>query len=566
MPTCEISLLGDFRVSIDGHVIDRWPHRRAADLIKLLALAERHRMHREQVMEALWPDLIPEAAAANLRKSVHYARAALGSERGIDSSREVIALWPDAELRIDATEFERLSVSALDTDDEEACERSAALWHGELLPDDLYAPWADGPRDRLHLLALAVLKRSGRWERVLELDPADEEAHRAIMSRALEAGDRTGAIRQFERLRDHLRTDLGLSPDRNSVLLYEKALSIGGEPPSEKERARALISWGLVHLNGGALDEAEAAGREARSLAIDAGLGREVGEASALLGIVANVAGRWKELFREEFIDSVKRSPEITASVFDAHLCLAEFCLAGPTPYTEILSYARELGDIATEAGSLQGRALSQLLQGEAALFLGSLEEADSYLSSANALHEEAGAASGQVLTLQRLAEIAIARGESVTADRLLETGFELARTTRLTPHLFVRLHGTLIEAAVDPAVAESRVDHADAELARTNVCAPCSVGFRVAASIALARRSRFDLARRRLDEAERLAGMWPGGTWPAAIWEARASLRRAEGNGEQADALLREAATRYAEIGRARDAERCVGLTSRRS
>jgi hypothetical protein len=34
-----------------------WRLRKAAGLVKLLALAEGHRLHREQAMDLLWPDL-----------------------------------------------------------------------------------------------------------------------------------------------------------------------------------------------------------------------------------------------------------------------------------------------------------------------------------------------------------------------------------------------------------------------------------------------------------------------------------------------------------------------------
>ena len=52
---CAISLLGGFGVAVNGRSVPTraWRHRRAADLIKLLALAPAHRLHREQVMDAL---------------------------------------------------------------------------------------------------------------------------------------------------------------------------------------------------------------------------------------------------------------------------------------------------------------------------------------------------------------------------------------------------------------------------------------------------------------------------------------------------------------------------------
>ncbi len=75
--------------------------------------------------------------------------------------------------------------------------------------------------------------QQGNWERVLELDPTDENAHRALMQRHLDAGDRREAIRQFERLRDALRDFLGVGPDRTTVAVYEKVLAMeGDEPPS----------------------------------------------------------------------------------------------------------------------------------------------------------------------------------------------------------------------------------------------------------------------------------------------------------------------------------------------
>ena len=64
-----------------GHAVDAWSRRHAASLVKLLALADGRRLHREQVIDALWPGLGVEAAAPRLHKAAHYARRALGDER-----------------------------------------------------------------------------------------------------------------------------------------------------------------------------------------------------------------------------------------------------------------------------------------------------------------------------------------------------------------------------------------------------------------------------------------------------------------------------------------------------
>jgi ATP/maltotriose-dependent transcriptional regulator MalT len=120
-----------------------------------------------------------------------------------------------------------------------------------------------------------------------------------------------------------------------------------------------------------------------------------------------------------------------------------------------------------------------------------------------------------------------------------------------------VRIHGTLIAATTNPHAATRRVEDADRTLDRRNVCPPCSIGFRLAAAVAYARAGRLDQARRRLQGAERIAGMWPGGAWHAAIWEARAVLRQAEGDATRAAALYSEAADQFAELGRPLDRDR---------
>ena len=75
-------LLGGFRVSVRSRVVrdDSWRLRKAASLVKLLALAPDHRLHREQVMELLWPDSGRRAASNNLRQTLHAARRTLASD------------------------------------------------------------------------------------------------------------------------------------------------------------------------------------------------------------------------------------------------------------------------------------------------------------------------------------------------------------------------------------------------------------------------------------------------------------------------------------------------------
>ena len=71
-----IRLLGGFEVSVGARTIQEgdWCLRKAANLIKLLALASGNRLHREQLMYTLWPNFGLSAASNNLRQTVHAAR------------------------------------------------------------------------------------------------------------------------------------------------------------------------------------------------------------------------------------------------------------------------------------------------------------------------------------------------------------------------------------------------------------------------------------------------------------------------------------------------------------
>src|SRR5439155_13559370 len=74
-----IQLLGDFGVTVGARAIGErdWTSRKARSLVKLLALTPRHRLHREQVMDRLWPDMDPQDAANNLHKALYVARRIL---------------------------------------------------------------------------------------------------------------------------------------------------------------------------------------------------------------------------------------------------------------------------------------------------------------------------------------------------------------------------------------------------------------------------------------------------------------------------------------------------------
>jgi DNA-binding SARP family transcriptional activator len=115
-----VRLLGGFRVSVGSRVIqeDSWRLRKAASLIKLLALAPGHRLHREQAMDLLWPDLDAGAAANNLHRALYSARRTLEPRAPAVGSRYLrlregmISLCPEGALWVDVEAFEDAAATA----------------------------------------------------------------------------------------------------------------------------------------------------------------------------------------------------------------------------------------------------------------------------------------------------------------------------------------------------------------------------------------------------------------------------------------------------------------------
>ena len=80
LPDVRITLLGRFAVSVGGVPVAEsgWKRRHAAAVVKVLALAPGRRLHREQVIDLVWPDDTMAAAVPKLHEAAHYARRAIG--------------------------------------------------------------------------------------------------------------------------------------------------------------------------------------------------------------------------------------------------------------------------------------------------------------------------------------------------------------------------------------------------------------------------------------------------------------------------------------------------------
>ena len=240
MDEIRVELFGGFRVTVNGRAIPdaAWRQRKPAALVKLLAMAARHRLQREQVMDALWPELPPAPAAANLRKALHHARRAAeeaGDGTLIESAGTTLLLAADS-LWIDVDAFHAAADRARRASDPEAYEEAIGLYREGLLPDDRYEEWAIGRQDELRVEFLALVEElaallESRGEiagaaravgLLIAADPLVEEGHVRLMRLYALAGRRGDALRQYEHLRELLANELGREPAPEAQRLYEE--------------------------------------------------------------------------------------------------------------------------------------------------------------------------------------------------------------------------------------------------------------------------------------------------------------------------------------------------------
>jgi len=299
----QVRVLGGFEVARDHVAVaaDAWGRRQAAQIVQLLSLTRDRRMHREQVIDALWPGLSWDSAGPRLHKAAHYARRALGDPEAVVLRNELVALFPRRDdVEIDVQEFTRAATQALQAGDKALAVEALRWYAGPLLPHDLYEPWTDEPRRSARRQHLDLLRLLGRWDDVLAEEPADEGAHLALTRARAAGGDLRGALVQLERLEHALHRELGASPGPEAARLrteLERGISQHRERPSpaaSADGAPAVRLFGRRAVGDrirAVLDEA-AAGRGVTVLvAGPAGVGK-----SAVLDLAEALAGRqgWK--------------------------------------------------------------------------------------------------------------------------------------------------------------------------------------------------------------------------------------------------------------------------------
>lgn len=244
-PPLTIRCLGPFTVLRGGTPLGKaaWPRSAPRRLLQYLLVQDRP-VHREEVIEALWPEGEARQGANQLRVALTHLRRFLEPERSprqpsplLLSSSSTLAVARDR-LDVDLDHFRRAlarAAGAVGQARVHALAEAVRLYRGPLFADDPFEEWAQTHRARLarqYVETLSLLAETeeqegrhddalARWQEAVEADPYAEQAYRGVMRCCLAVGRGAEALRAFAACTQAL-ADIGAVPTPETVAVRDR--------------------------------------------------------------------------------------------------------------------------------------------------------------------------------------------------------------------------------------------------------------------------------------------------------------------------------------------------------
>lgn len=247
-----IYTLGGFRVIRNNQEIQpsEWGRDKAVQLFQYLVTMRHRQLHKEQIIDQLWPDLEFASGDRDFKVALNAVNKAIEPDRKPRAHPRYIlrselvyylntnAVWIDADAFESSLHTAQLTyeidpqASILDY------RNSVSIYAGEYLPERRYEDWTSAERERLELLALGAMTKladllvtqnpeeSIYWtQRVLSIDRSWEDAYRVQMRAYMEQGNRPLAIRTYQQCQATLEDLFGIDPLPETIKLFEELIN-----------------------------------------------------------------------------------------------------------------------------------------------------------------------------------------------------------------------------------------------------------------------------------------------------------------------------------------------------
>lgn len=215
----EFRILGPLEV-VDGDRQVPLGGSRQRGVLALLLTRANEVVATERLIDQLWAEQPPKAAANTIQYYVSQLRKALGADRILTRPPGYLIRVEPGELDLDR--FERL----IEEGGAEGLREALSLWRGEALADVAYEPFAQAEIQRLEELRLVALERRieadlalgrhaelvGELEQLVAAQPLRERFRSLLMLALYRSGRQADALAAYNAARTTLVEELGLEP------------------------------------------------------------------------------------------------------------------------------------------------------------------------------------------------------------------------------------------------------------------------------------------------------------------------------------------------------------------
>jgi DNA-binding SARP family transcriptional activator len=246
-PDVVVRALGPLTVVVQGTPVRTWGGARTRTVFQYLLL-HRRPVHREVLMELLWPGYAPGSARNNLNVCMYGLRRVLGaggSQDYVVHRDGSYALNPDVVWSLDSARFVQTADRARRAGAAGQIEialveaqRAVDEYGGPLFEGDAAADWYITERTALAELFVQTLEHLARLhldradvgaaertlQRLLGEDACRESAHRLLMVCYGRRNQRDLIARQFRRCTRTLEKELDIAPTSETVRLYRQLI------------------------------------------------------------------------------------------------------------------------------------------------------------------------------------------------------------------------------------------------------------------------------------------------------------------------------------------------------
>jgi DNA-binding SARP family transcriptional activator len=244
----QIRCFGRFELSCNGLTVQHWRRRSAERLLKLL-LVNGRRVHRDVLLDVLWPDVPINSSIRGLRVTLHALRRAIAQVAPEQKPLELIRAEGDTyvlntqRLWIDSDAFNEHYSAGLRFERTHQIESAMreyaaaeALYRDDFLVDDLYEDWTVLPREELKDKYLLILTRLSQYNMaamdldgcirrshaLLTKEPCREDAYQRLMQCYARLGQRGSAVRWYQICERTLLQELDVAPSEETRRLFRE--------------------------------------------------------------------------------------------------------------------------------------------------------------------------------------------------------------------------------------------------------------------------------------------------------------------------------------------------------